>query len=216
MHLFLLTFSFCLQSRFYRSPEVLLGVPYTRAIDLWSLGAIAAELFLGLPLLPGSSEYDQMRRIVEMRGTPPARLLRRGKSTHKLFIRTAPNFDYRLKTPEEYTHATGIELAPPKRYLKHDTIVDLVTKYPIKRSRANDSAAVAEEMSQRRAFVHFLKGLLNVDPQKRWTAVQAAQHPFVLGQPLPESGWKPQSSKAAAAAKAVAEWPNRTSTCKKT
>ena len=57
-----------IQSRFYRSLEVLLGVPYSSSIDMWSLGCIAAELFLGLPLFPGSSEYNQISRIVEMLG----------------------------------------------------------------------------------------------------------------------------------------------------
>jgi dual specificity protein kinase YAK1 len=47
-----------IQSRYYRSPEVLLGLPYDSAIDMWSLGCIAAELFLGIPIFPGSSEYD--------------------------------------------------------------------------------------------------------------------------------------------------------------
>lgn len=57
-----------IQSRFYRSPEVLLGIPYTASIDMWSLGCIAVELFLGLPLLPGTSEYNKITRIVEMIG----------------------------------------------------------------------------------------------------------------------------------------------------
>lgn len=43
-----------IQSRFYRSPEVVLRHPYTAAIDMWSLGCMATELFLGLPLFPGS------------------------------------------------------------------------------------------------------------------------------------------------------------------
>lgn len=42
-----------IQSRFYRSPEVLLGLSYSTAIDMWSFGCVAAELFLGLPLFPG-------------------------------------------------------------------------------------------------------------------------------------------------------------------
>jgi dual specificity protein kinase YAK1 len=41
---------------------------YTAAIDMWSLGCIAVELFLGLPLFPGTSEYNQLTRIVEMLG----------------------------------------------------------------------------------------------------------------------------------------------------
>ena len=57
-----------IQSRFYRSPEVLLGLSYTAAIDMWSLGCIAVELFLGLPLFPGTSEYNQICRIVDMLG----------------------------------------------------------------------------------------------------------------------------------------------------
>lgn len=57
-----------IQSRFYHSPEVLLGFPYTASIDMWSLGCIAVELFLGLPLFPGTSEYNQITRILEMIG----------------------------------------------------------------------------------------------------------------------------------------------------
>lgn len=41
---------------------------YTAAIDVWSLGCIAVELFLGLPLFPGTSEYNQLTRIVDMLG----------------------------------------------------------------------------------------------------------------------------------------------------
>lgn len=41
--------------RFYRSPEVVLGTSsYNMAIDMWSLGCVAAELYLGLPLFPGA------------------------------------------------------------------------------------------------------------------------------------------------------------------
>ncbi len=57
-----------IQSRFYRSPEVLLGMPYNTSIDMWSLGCIAVELFLGLPLFPGTSEYNQLTRIIDMLG----------------------------------------------------------------------------------------------------------------------------------------------------
>ena len=57
-----------IQSRFYRSPEVLLGLQYTTAIDMWSFGCIIAELFLGLPLFPGSCEYNQVSRIVDTFG----------------------------------------------------------------------------------------------------------------------------------------------------
>ena len=41
-----------------RMVQVLIGYPYTVSIDMWSLGCMAAELFLGLPLFPGASEHD--------------------------------------------------------------------------------------------------------------------------------------------------------------
>ncbi len=43
-----------IQSRFYRSPEVLLGLPYGPAIDVWSMACILAELLTGFPLFPGA------------------------------------------------------------------------------------------------------------------------------------------------------------------
>jgi hypothetical protein len=35
---------------------------------MWSLGCIVAELFLGLPLFPGASEYDLLKRMMEIIG----------------------------------------------------------------------------------------------------------------------------------------------------
>lgn len=57
-----------IQSRFYRSPEVILGHPYNMAIDMWSLGCIMAELYTGYPLFPGENEVEQLACIMEVRG----------------------------------------------------------------------------------------------------------------------------------------------------
>ncbi|XP_072810527.1 dual specificity tyrosine-phosphorylation-regulated kinase 4 isoform X3 [Vicugna pacos] len=54
-----------IQSRFYRSPEVILGHPYNMAVDMWSLGCIMAELFTGRPLFPGEDEAEQLACIME-------------------------------------------------------------------------------------------------------------------------------------------------------
>ena len=45
-----------IQSRFYRAPEIILGIPYTPAIDMWSFGCILVELFTGYPIFPGENE----------------------------------------------------------------------------------------------------------------------------------------------------------------
>ncbi|CAG9333679.1 POM1_5 [Blepharisma stoltei] len=64
-----------IQSRFYRAPEIILGIEYTTAIDMWSFGCVLAELFLGYPLFPGESEAEQLLCIMEIRGLPPAKIL---------------------------------------------------------------------------------------------------------------------------------------------
>lgn len=64
-----------IQSRFYRAPEVMLGIPYTSAIDMWSLGCILAELATGFPIFPGETEIEQMTLIMELIGQPPTKLL---------------------------------------------------------------------------------------------------------------------------------------------
>lgn len=59
-----------IQSRFYRSPEVILGCNYSQAIDMWSLGCILAELYTGFPIFPGENEQEQLSCIMEVLGLP--------------------------------------------------------------------------------------------------------------------------------------------------
>uniref|UniRef100_A0A7R9U7F0 Protein kinase domain-containing protein n=1 Tax=Pinguiococcus pyrenoidosus TaxID=172671 RepID=A0A7R9U7F0_9STRA len=81
-----------IQSRFYRSPEVLLGLRYSTQIDMWSLGCILVEMHTGEPLFGGSDQQDQMARIVEVFGMPPEHMLREAPETtlQTLFERDPP------------------------------------------------------------------------------------------------------------------------------
>ncbi|KAL0487101.1 serine/threonine-protein kinase yak [Acrasis kona] len=170
-----------IQSRFYRSPEVLFGIDYNTSIDMWSLGCICAELFLGLPLFPGASQYNQVARIVEMMGMPPDHLLDVGKLTRKYFNRTSDMSTYALKSEIEFCNENRTEPKEWKRYFNFIKLDDLVKHYSMK-SVPSDQRA--QEEKNRVAFMDLLKGLLQYDPQKRWTPRQAKQHPFVTGQPF--------------------------------
>lgn len=64
-----------IQSRFYRAPEIMLGIPYTTAIDMWSFGCIVFECLVGVPLFAGENENDQMAAIMEIVGIPPRSLI---------------------------------------------------------------------------------------------------------------------------------------------
>ncbi|KAI4576221.1 hypothetical protein MJT46_002056 [Ovis ammon polii x Ovis aries] len=74
-----------IQSRFYRSPEVILGHPYNMAIDMWSLGCIMAELYTGYPLFPGENEVEQLACIMEVLGLPPSRFIQTASRRQMFF-----------------------------------------------------------------------------------------------------------------------------------
>ncbi len=64
-----------IQSRFYRSPEVILGLPYDQLIDMWSLGCVLVEMHTGEPLFGGSDQLDQINRMVGALGMPPLHMI---------------------------------------------------------------------------------------------------------------------------------------------
>jgi len=74
-----------IQSRFYRAPEIVLGIPYNAAIDMWSFGCILYELYVGYPLFPGEDEKDHMALMMEVKGVPPRSVLARS-SRRKVFF----------------------------------------------------------------------------------------------------------------------------------
>lgn len=74
-----------IQSRFYRAPEVILGMGYSIAIDMWSLGCILAELFTGQPIFPGRDEKEQLMYQMEILGCPPSHILQSSKRFSTFF-----------------------------------------------------------------------------------------------------------------------------------
>ena len=74
-----------IQSRFYRAPEIVLGISYTSAIDMWSFGCILYELYVGQPLFPGEDEKDHMALMMEVKGVPPRSVLARA-TRRKVFF----------------------------------------------------------------------------------------------------------------------------------
>jgi hypothetical protein len=184
-----------------RSPEVLLGSPYTGAIDMWSLACVCAEMYLGLPLFPGVSQHNQLSRIVDMLGIPPDFLIE-SKNGSKYFTivsnneienesassstgggggesSSKSNFKYRIKTAEEYANETNTEIPVVKKYLRYNTLDEIVMKCSLPNKSRMTSEQKNMEMLRRQAFLDFLKGLFKLNPFERWTAKQAYEHPFI-------------------------------------
>ncbi|KAK1895760.1 Homeodomain-interacting protein kinase 2 [Dissostichus eleginoides] len=144
-----------MQTRHYRSPEIILGFPITSAIDMWSLGCIAAELFAGA-----------LRHIVQTQGHPPARLMYRGVKTRWFFHyrRKGGRRRWRLKNVQqsgETNTSAGqfnslndiIKLKPPRHLLDEDT---------------------AAETEDRQEFLDLLKKMLHLDIDRRISPQRAS------------------------------------------
>ena len=65
---------------------MLLSLPFNERIDMWSLGCVAAELFLGTPIYPGVSEYDQLRFIIQTQGPLPQHMMARSNKAHSVYF----------------------------------------------------------------------------------------------------------------------------------
>uniref|UniRef100_A0A8C5DPI8 non-specific serine/threonine protein kinase n=1 Tax=Gouania willdenowi TaxID=441366 RepID=A0A8C5DPI8_GOUWI len=165
-----------LQSRYYRAPEIILGLPFCEAIDMWSLGCVIAELFLGWPLYPGASEYDQIRYISQTQGLPAEYLLSAGTKTSRFFNR-GPDSSYplwKLKTPAEHEAEMGIKSKEARKYIFN--CLDDMMQVNMTNLEGTDILA---EKADRREFIDLLKKMLTLDADKRITPMKTLNHPFV-------------------------------------
>ncbi|KAK2706862.1 serine/threonine-protein kinase minibrain-like [Artemia franciscana] len=156
-----------IQSRFYRSPEVLLGIPYDLAIDMWSLGCILVEMHTGEPLFSGTNEIDQMNKIVEVLGMPPKQLLDTAAKTRKYFDKL-PDGSYVLRKSKD-----GKKYKPPGTRRLHDTI-GVETGGPGGRRLGEPGHGVQDYLK----FKDLILRMLDFDPKTRITPYYALQHNF--------------------------------------
>ncbi|XP_046382459.1 dual specificity tyrosine-phosphorylation-regulated kinase 1B isoform X2 [Ischnura elegans] len=156
-----------IQSRFYRSPEVLLGIPYDLAIDMWSLGCILVEMHTGEPLFSGANEVDQMNKIVEVLGIPPKHILDQAHKARKYFDKL-PDGSYVLKKPKD-----GKKYRSPGARRLHD-VLGVETGGPGGRRQGEPGHAVSDYLK----FKDLILRTLDFDPKTRVSPYYALQHNF--------------------------------------
>ncbi|KAF3585172.1 hypothetical protein F2Q69_00031312 [Brassica cretica] len=137
------------QSRSYRAPEVILGLPYDKKIDIWSLGCILAELCSGNVLFQNDSPATLLARVIGIIGSIDQQMLAKGPDTCKYFTKT-----YLLY--ERNQESNNLEYLIPKKS-------SLRRRLPM-----GDQG-----------FIDFVAHLLQVDPKKRPSASEALKHPWL-------------------------------------
>ncbi|XP_074370842.1 uncharacterized protein LOC141711995 [Apium graveolens] len=137
------------QSRSYRAPEVILGLPYDKKIDIWSLGCILAELCTGNVLFQNDSPATLLARVIGIIGPIEQDMLAKGRDTYKYFTKNHMLYERNQDTNRlEY-------LISKKTSLRH-------------RLPMGDQG-----------FVDFVNHLLEVKPKKRPSASEALKHPWL-------------------------------------
>lgn len=152
-----------IQSRFYRSPEVLLNLPYDMAIDMWSLGCILIEMHTGDPLFPGSHEIDQMYKIIEVLDMPPDSMIRQSRQANKFF----QNINGSWRPKNDYYSSHNYH-QPGTRRLEQ-IIQDSQTLSYIRTSTS--------DIFNFKLLVH---RMLEFKPDSRISVRHAKQHPFMV------------------------------------
>lgn len=137
------------QSRSYRAPEVILGLPYDKKIDMWSLGCILAELCTGNVLFQNDSPATLLARVMGIIGSIEQAMLAQGRETYKYFTKNHMLYERNQESNRlEY-------LIPKKTSLRH--------RLPM-----------ADQ-----GFIEFVAYLLEVNPKKRPSASEALKHPWL-------------------------------------
>ncbi|XP_008068023.1 homeodomain-interacting protein kinase 4 [Carlito syrichta] len=177
-----------IQSRFYRAPEILLGLPFCEKVDVWSLGCVMAELHLGWPLYPGNNEYDQVRYICETQGLPKPHLLHAARKAHHFFKRN-PHPDsanpWQLKSSADYLAETKVRPLERRKYmLKSLDQIETVNGIGAARRLSFPDCEVLAELADLKSMVELIKRMLTWESHERISPSAALRHPFVSMQQL--------------------------------
>lgn len=167
-----------LVSRFYRAPELILGLPYNAAIDMWSVGCTLYELYTGKILFPGNSNNHMLRIIMETQGKFNHKMLRKGQFTSQHFDE---NLDFLSSQIDPVTNRQVTKVVKAVGPIPAQTLKSRLAGLEGAPSIAgsggnginNDKAKMLDQ------FIDLLEKMLITNPDKRVTPLEALKHPFV-------------------------------------
>ncbi len=160
-----------LVSRWYRAPEIALGLPYDRTIDMWSVAVTLFELYTGKAMLPGRNNNEMLWLAMEYKGPFPHRLIKQHLRQFEKLPGLRPHF------------------AEDMRFLRQDT--DPVTGAAkvrmvavTERSKSIRSVLLAghsggDSRDMLSSFADLLEKCLVLDPRRRVHVSDVLTHAFI-------------------------------------
>ncbi|KAF9985900.1 U4/U6 small nuclear ribonucleoprotein prp4 [Mortierella antarctica] len=155
-----------LVSRFYRAPEIILGLPYDPALDMWSIGCTLYELFTGKILFSGRSNNQMLKHMMDLKGPFSKKMIRKG--------------DFYLNHFDEDCNFLSVEV---EKVTQKDVIRKIQISKPIKDLKARlmpyTTHMAPADVVQVNHFINLLERCLHLNPEHRITPQEALQHPFI-------------------------------------
>lgn len=180
-----------IQSRSYRAPEVVLGLPYNGKIDVWSLGCVVAEMFTGEVTFQNDSIVSMLSRIEAICGPFPRYMIAQGRQSCRFFTKCGLLFEKVAgedgqKTPDVSEDEDDMDLGGNSRAV-YDIFQPKVTSLssrlgfsPDLYERYTSGARLSPAEEKQAIFIDFVQKLLTIDPDSRPSAAEALKHPWMV------------------------------------
>ena len=177
-----------IQSRSYRAPEVVLGLPYDGKIDVWSLGCVIAEMYTGQVTFQNDSVVSMLSRIEAICGAFPRNMIDDGRQSGQFFTPTGLLYE-----KVEVDDDSGIRMDTSTSFNDDDSAAAENTLFNVYQPKTTTMAErlgfdanlmgskrKTWEEDEKALFTDFVTKLLTIDPDKRPSADEALEHPWIL------------------------------------
>ncbi|KAJ1560036.1 Mitogen-activated protein kinase [Cladochytrium tenue] len=164
-------------TRWYRAPEIMLSFKsYTKAIDMWSVGCIFAELLGGKPLFKGRDYVDQLNQILYILGTPDDATLRRiGSERAQLYIRSLKR-TYKVPWVQMFPKASPTALDLLERLLTFDPAARITVEEALAHPYLEAYHDVDDEPVHEKLFDFGFESLDTIDDMKNMIAQEVLEY----------------------------------------
>jgi dual specificity tyrosine-phosphorylation-regulated kinase 2/3/4 len=171
-----------IQSRSYRAPEVVLGLPYDGRIDVWSIGCVVAEMYAGEVTFQNDSIVSMLSRIEAICGVFPRHMIAQGRQAGRFFTKCGLLFE-RVGEGDDNESCSNVEEDGKKSFdifqPKITTLASRLGFEPDLMNRFDSGETVSQEERRQALFVDFVRNVLTIDPEVRPTADAALRHPWM-------------------------------------
>jgi len=154
-----------LVSRFYRAPEVILGMKYDFAIDLWSSGATFYELYTGKIMFPGQTNNHMLKKFMDLKGKIPNKIIRKGQFKDNHFDSSCCFMYHDIDKVTQREKVVNMPVVNKSRNLESELIGG--NKLP------------EDQLRKVTQFRDFLDKIHTLDPAKRISLNECLTHPFI-------------------------------------